>query len=156
MHIELRGSRSTAPTTVCCTATPKPRLWIYEKEALVPQPDSGLAHFSSLEGVGLGSGERFASAYLSPIPVWASWKARLDCCLCRSPGRGRRRRTGRVASEDPFERGGVYRTCTHLDLIFIRERAHLGQAQRSVDEQCYVLPPAGPREFFDGAAGEGT
>jgi hypothetical protein len=67
--------------------------------------------------------------------------ARLDCCHCCSSGRGQRRRTGRAASEDPVQWGGVYRTCTHLDLISIRERAHQGQAQRSVDEQCYVLPP---------------
>lgn len=48
---ELSGQPLTTPTPMCGTAPPKPRLWIYEKAALVPQPESGLALFSSLEGV---------------------------------------------------------------------------------------------------------
>lgn len=139
---ELSGHQPIAPTTMCGTAPPKPRLWIYEKEALVPQPESGLALFSSLEGGRTWFGGKVCRSLSVSHPRLGELEARLDCCRCRSFGRGRRGRTGRAASEDSSQRGGVYRTCTHLDLIFIRERAHLGQAQRSVDEQCYVLPPS--------------
>lgn len=51
----------------------------------------------------------------------------------------------------------MYRTCTHLDLIFIREQGTSGPStQRSVDEQCYVLPGPAPFDWFNGAAGSGT
>lgn len=38
---------------------------------------------------GLGSGERFAGACLSSHPRLGELEARLDCCRCRSLGRGR-------------------------------------------------------------------
>lgn len=70
---ELRGPHTTAPTPVCGTAPPKPRLWIYEKEALVPQPESGLALFSSLEGVRTWFGGKvFQRFSISHPRFWAS------------------------------------------------------------------------------------
>lgn len=72
---ELRGHRPTAPTTVCRPAPPKPWLWNYEKKALVPQPESGLALFSSLEGVRTWLGGTGLPVFVClPTPVWASWK----------------------------------------------------------------------------------
>lgn len=57
--------------------------------------------------LGLGSGERCSSASPSPTPAFGRARRSTGLLLlAHSSGRGRRRRTGRAASEDPFQRGG--------------------------------------------------
>lgn len=82
---ELSGPRVLTPTLVCGTAPPKPRLWIYEKEASVSQPDSGLALFSSLEGVRTWVGGKACWSLSVSHPRLGELDARLDCCHCCSP-----------------------------------------------------------------------
>ena len=69
-----------APTPVCGTAPPKPRLWSYEKEALAPQPESGLALFSSLEGARTWLGGKECQRLSVSHPRLGELDARLDCC----------------------------------------------------------------------------
>lgn len=53
--------------------------------------------------LGLGSGERCSSASPSPTPAFGRARRSTGLLLlAHSSGRGRRRRTGRAASEDPF------------------------------------------------------
>lgn len=70
---ELSGNSCRAQSRVCGACAAKPRLWIYEKNAMAPQPESGLALLSLLEGDGPSSGEGLAEYLSPPHPsVWAS------------------------------------------------------------------------------------
>jgi hypothetical protein len=85
---ELSGSQPTAQSRVWRAAAPKPRLWIYEKEAMAPQPESGLALFSSLEGVGHSSGDRLAERSLRlPFGRAGSLTGLLSSSLLRERGK---------------------------------------------------------------------
>lgn len=82
---EFSGPRAPTPTPVCGTAPPKSRLWIYEKEASVPQPESSLALFSSLEGVRTWVGGKACRSLSVSHPCLGELDARLDCCHCCFP-----------------------------------------------------------------------